>query len=138
MNNDNENKEELIRKERMEADFIGMGFKKLDSNLISEQPPKIKWGAKYLGWSKGQQVKYLEKLACTMNHAASLIQTERNALLKKMDVKEAQVVKLQESLNQNNAMLQSEVTKMNEMKQKFNEEYSKLKRELEECRSSKE
>ena len=62
-----------------------------------------------------------------MNHAASLIQDERNQLNKLCELKEQQIEKLKAAMDQNNGMLQSEVAKINEERQKFNESKAGLK-----------
>jgi len=108
------------KKKATDYDFIGKGFKKLDSNLISERPPKIKWGKKFESWTLKEQNEYLKKLATTMNHAAYLIQEERNALLKLMDKKEKQLIKVQKAMDSNVEMVHDELEKINLERQSFN------------------
>jgi len=105
----------------IEEDLIAKGFKKLDSKLITHNPPKIKWGKDFEGWELKKQNEYLKKLAATMNHAASLIQDERNQLGELCELKEKQLEKMKDAMEQNNSMIQGEVTKMNEERHKFNE-----------------
>lgn len=62
-----------------------------------------------------------------MNHAASLIQTERNQLNKLCELKEQQIEKMKEAMDANNNMLQSEIAKINEERQKFNQSKTGLK-----------
>jgi hypothetical protein len=117
-----------------QEDYIGHGLHKLDSNLIENRPPKIKWGEKYKTWSKDEKITYLETLACSMNQAAYLIQNERNELNKLCAFKDQQIAQLQPAMEQNMDMLQSEITKMNEQKQFYNAEVARLNtlvRELE-------
>jgi len=109
-----------------EQDFIAAGFKKLDPNLIEKRPPKISWGKLYRAKSDAEKITYLEKLAATMNYAASLIQDERNQLNKLCELKEQQLTKMAESVEANNAMLQQEVTRMNEDRQILNAELIRL------------
>ncbi len=73
-----------------------------------------------------------------MNHAAYLIQEERNNLFKVEDLKEEQINSLKEAMEQNMLMLQLEITKMNSERQEFNKAYIELKRELTLCQSSQE
>ena len=114
-------------------DFIGKGFHRLDPDLIQDPPPKIKWGKKYLEeWSDEQKIKYLEKLACTMNHAAYLIQKERDELQAMCEKKEAQIIAMDKALRQNDILLQQEVTRMNEQRQDYNANVSKLNRKIRE------
>ena len=110
------------------------GFKVLDSHLLERQAPKIQWGAKFKLMNTEAQIKYLMNLASTMNHAAWLIQNERNQLITLCELKDNQLKAQQKSVNQNNEMLQSEVTKMNTQRQSYNKELARLNtriRELE-------
>ncbi len=69
-----------------------------------------------------------------MNHAASVIQDERDALGKLLDIKEEQLRKQHEMLNANNLMLQQQITKINEERQDYNAHVASLNariRELE-------
>ncbi len=109
-----------------EDDLVAKGFHRLDSNLIENRPPKINWGEKYRAMEPEQKIRYLEKLAATMNHAAHLIQNERNQLGELCDKKEQQLIALSKSVDANNAMLQQEVTRMNAQRQGFHAEVSKL------------
>lgn len=107
-------------------DFVAAGFERLDPELIKRRAPKIKWGRLYGNMSDGAKIRYLEKLAATMNHAAYLIQEERNKLGMLCDLKEKQLVKLSEAVRVNNEMLQHEVTRMNEQRQGYNTEVIRL------------
>ena len=118
---------DLIKSDNLQEDLIAQGFHKLDDKLIVARPPKISWGMIYQGSSNEEKIEYLEKLASTMNHAASLIQDERNQLNKLCELKEQQIEKLKEAMDANNLMLQSEVTKINEERQKFNQSKAGLK-----------
>jgi len=112
-------------------DFIAMGFHQLDEKYVSLKPPKIKWGEKYKGWSEERKIIYLQNLASSMNHAAALIQDERNKALELCEKKEAQLEAMNENMKQNSEMLQFQIERMNEEKQGFNESYAKLKKEFE-------
>jgi hypothetical protein len=115
-------KKELIKKDNMKEDLIAKGFHKLDDNLITNRPPKIKWGEIYKGFTDKEKITYLEKLASSMNHAAHLIQSERNELGRLCELKEQQIIKLKEAMDKNMLMLQTEMTKINEERQRFNKE----------------
>lgn len=114
------------------ADFVGKGFRKLDENLIESKPPKIKWGKIYEQSTDKQKIEYLEKLAATMNHAAYLIQEERNQMLELVAKKEEQIIKLKEAMGKNMDMLTSEITKMNEQRQEFHKEVARLNKRIRE------
>ena len=118
---------DLIKIDNLQEDLIAKGFHKLDDKLLVVKPPKILWGGIYQASSNEEKIEYLEKLAATMNHAASLIQDERNQLNKLCELKEQQIEKLKEAMDANNNMLQSEVAKINEERQKFNESKAGLK-----------
>lgn len=107
-------------------DFVGKGFHRLDEKLIALRPPKILWGAQYLEWPDKRKVEYLEKLSATMNHAARLIQDERNQLNEVCAKKEKQIVSMQKALDANNEMIQGEITRMNEERQHYNKAIADL------------
>ncbi len=117
-------------------DFIGAGFKRIDSNLIAANPPRIHWGDIYKRWPEDRKVQHLEKLAAAMNHAAALIQDERDQLNKLLEAKEQQIVSLKTALEQNNEMIQSQMLRMNEEKQLANDAYAKLNAEVRELRKN--
>ena len=118
---------DLIKQDNLQEDLIAKGFHKLDDELLVAKAPKIAWGRIYQASSNEEKIEYLEKLAATMNHAASLIQDERNQLTKLCELKEQQIEKLKAAMDQNNVMLQSEVAKINEERQKFNESKTGLR-----------
>ena len=124
--------------EKQIGDFVGAGFHKLDEKILTLRPPKIQWGLIYRDWDDKKKIEYLEKLASSMNHAAALIQDERNQLNALMAKKEEQLVAMNKAIEQNNAMLQSEIGRMNAEKQEYNEAIAVLNRrikELEKCPS---
>lgn len=101
---------------------------------VVELPPKIHWGKEFLEWGDERKIRYLTKFAESMNHAADTIQQERDELGALLEKKEDQVLQMQSMLEANNRMLQAEITKMNEYKQKCNANIAKLNariRELE-------
>ena len=115
-------------------DFIAAGYHRLDDRLITKKPPKIVWSKQFREREVQVQLDYMEKLANTMNHAASLIQDERNALNELLTKKEQQLVSMSKQLLANNELVQVEVSRMNKQKQGFHAEVSRLNtriRELE-------
>jgi len=56
------------------------GFKALNPALNGKQirTPQIAWGHEYKAWPDRRKIIYLEKLASSMNHAADVLQQERN------------------------------------------------------------
>lgn len=117
-------------------DFVSAGFDRLDPSLLSDKPPKIQWGLLYKEtMSDERKIVYLEKLAASMNHAASLIQTERDKLAELCGLKEEQLTKMAGAVQANNDMLQFEVTRMNEQRQFFNAEVMRLNTEIRELKN---
>lgn len=101
---------------------------------VVELPPHIKWGDKFKSWDTEKKISFLIKFSEAMNHAADVIQKERDVLGKLVEKKEAMLINIQGQLEANNKMVQSEVMKMNEYKQQSNATIAKLNariRELE-------
>ena len=115
-----------------EPDLMVEGFHRLDGRTMVAHPPKIQWGVIYKEKSDADKIKYLEKLAATMNHAAFLVQEERNSLGALCEKKEGQLQQMMTDITANNNMLQSEVTKMNEQRQGFNQEVARLNAKIRE------
>lgn len=115
-------------------DFVGAGFKRLEEGLVENQPPMIKWGMLYGKMSHREKIRYLERLASAMNNAAYKIQKERDELGRLAELKERQLEVGKKALEQNNDMVQQQLTKMNEERQHYNTEIARLRarvRELE-------
>ena len=110
----------------MNNDFIAEGFAQLDPKLLVAKPPKILWGAKYKGWEPVRKIEYLEKFAASVNHAVDMIQKERDELNTLCALKESQLISLNENIQKNNLMLQSEVTRMNEDRQQYHQVVKRL------------
>ena len=119
-------------KDRDQEDLIAAGFHKLDSKLVSKNPPKISWGELYKANSRLDKIIYLEKLCSSMNQAAHLIQGERDQLLKLCGNKEKQLVQMSKSVEANNQMLQTELTKVNVDKQYYNKRIATLNAKIRE------
>lgn len=111
-------------------DFVEAGFERLDDRAIEQNPPKINWGQLYLDKSFEDRLAYAEKLASVMNQAAALIQKERDELNELCRNKERQLTTMSRAMAQNNAMIQSEVTRMNADKQEILKEVARLKSEI--------
>jgi len=108
------------------------GLKKIE---VVELPPKIKWGEKFQEWEDEKKISYLTKFAESMNHAADVIQRERDALCDLIEQKEEQLIQIQPRLDANNRMIQEEITKMNEYKQEVNSTIAKLNARIRELES---
>ena len=72
-----------MSKKILEEDFIGAGFHRLDPKIVDlNNPPKIQWGDLHKGQTLEEQRDRAQKLAGAMNHAAFLIQGERDQMMK--------------------------------------------------------
>lgn len=116
--------------DNIEEDFISDGFKKLDPGVLVPKPPKIRWGEKYKSWDDVVKIQYLEKFAHSMNHAAYLMQLERDKFGKLCEVKEKQLIMLSRSSVVKDETLLQQITKMNEQKEVYNKEMSSLKKQV--------
>lgn len=107
------------------------GFHVLDPEVLKPNPPKIKWSDLYKNeWGQDKKIKYLEKLASAMNHAAAQIQQQRDWFSDMCSKKEKQIEAYKVECEQNNALLQSEITRMNEDRQLYNKAIADLNDEM--------
>ena len=113
-----------------EDDLIAEGFVQLDERYLSRRPPHIKWGVKFESWSDAEKIDYLKGLAQTMNHAASLVQDERDQLNEVCEKKEALLVKAALDLQANNTMLQQQITEMNALRQGYHAHVAELNKQI--------
>ena len=111
-------------------DFVGAGFHRLDDNLIEQHPPMIDWGQLVRQMGSKEQIRYYQRIASAMNHAAYLIQNERNELQTLCMKKENQLKSMDAAVRANNLMLQSEVSRMNTDRQEMLKTIARLKAEL--------
>lgn len=111
-------------------DFAIEGFHKLDEGIIEARPGKIRWSDKFMERSAEDRCVYLEKLANTMNHAAYLIQNERDQLNELCDLKERQLEALNNGMRQNSNMLQQEVERMNRQRQEYHDNIKRLNAQI--------
>jgi len=116
-------------------DYVEHGFHKLDDQYLEHHPPKIRWSVGWRDRSLESKVQYLEKLAATMNHAAKLLQSERDELGDLCAKKEEQLVVMAKQMSDNNAMLQQEVCSMNERRQAYHENIKALNVEIRKLRN---
>ena len=119
----------------IQEDFMAEGFYKLDENIVDLRAPRLTEPPKFAARTDGQKYLYYRKVAATMNHAAKLVSEERNNLNDLLIKKEEQLKAMIAQVNENNAMVQSEVTKMNKQKQGFHAEVSRLTARIRELES---
>ena len=110
----------------LEPDGLG-DFKEI-KRLPSMQKvaPKIRWGKDYLSGDIPKQHAFLEKFAYSMNHAADMLQTERNELLALKDKHEAQIRDLQSALCNQGTVMNHQLTRSNTQNQELGASIVKL------------
>ena len=97
------------------------GFMPIDGNRLESNPPRISWGEKFKLWDHDRQILYLKRLASTMNHAASTLQTDFNKASKLLVAKERALTKLATEFADNTKLLQEMATKLNAESQGANQ-----------------
>ena len=122
----------FIEADNNQEDLIAAGFQRLDPELLVRRPPKIQWGVLYKAFNDREKITYLQDLANSMNHAARLIQEERNDLLSKCDKKDGQLESMKSAMQQNMNMLQAEITRMNEDRRQTNKAIADLNKRVRE------
>ena len=133
----------IIKKEETEGlneeakgkDFVMEGLHRLDPDIVEKKAPKIAWGDRYKMWTDVRKLKYCEDLACTMNHAAFLIQNERNDLLDLCEKKEKMIIAMSSNLEGNNGMIQQQLMSLNEERQLWNKAAADMKKKIRELES---
>ena len=87
-----------------------------------EKVPKyrmIKFGEEFEKWSTTRQMNYLKKLASSMNHAAYVMQQERNALAEEVVLAKEQVVNAETSLAIQKKIVFKSITDTNQAKEDY-------------------
>ena len=112
--------------EDKQADWVSAGFERLDDKAVVSLPPQIKWGKTFEAFSDEQKITYLTKLARTMNHAAALIQAERDHLGELCEKKEQQIMVMKAQNEKASQTLAIEIAKMNEQRQQYFKNISEL------------
>ena len=112
------------------GDFVGAGFKKIDPKYLEDNAPKVDWGKILHSKTPEQRMLYLKKFSSSMNYAASMISMERDQLTRFLLKKEEQLKKMMKAMEENNAMIQQQVTQMNEDRQGYNKHVANLNKEI--------
>lgn len=97
---------------------------------MSRIAPCIAWGSEYTSWSMRKRLRYAQRLAETMNHAADVIQTERNNLLQILKAKERQLVQAAEANEATSQLLQRQVEDFNKQREEMNQDIVTLDRKV--------
>lgn len=91
------------------------------------QAHKISWGKDYLAWPIEKRLDYAEKLAASMNHAADVLQQERNKLLNVVAHQEAQLKSNAKSYLSQGDLMHKELGSADAEKQVLYQEIVQLK-----------
>lgn len=104
----------------LEPDGLGelKSIKRIPGML--KHAPTIRWGDDYHAKPVEERLKYAEKLASSMNHAADILQTERNKVIEVAHIQEEQIRQLQRQVTQQNELTQQIVARANTEKQQLN------------------
>jgi hypothetical protein len=117
-----------------EEDFVAEDFVAEDWMRESRNVPLIELGDKWKVRSPEEKIKYLIKLASSLNHACQLIQKERNELNELCAKKEAQIEKLHETRLADRKMIHTQIEAENQKQQILLEENQRLHAEIEQLR----
>ena len=94
------------------------GFKELKpAKGQRKDPPKIKWGKDFKSWKQERKIMWLQELASSMNHAADMMQRERDALQVVLFKKENLIIEKQKQLDETSKMLNEAYGEFNKEKQ---------------------
>lgn len=119
----------------MTTDTVEDGLLKLDQKWLKQNPPRISWGDKFSDWEVDKQIRYLKRLASTMNHAAFLLQNDLRSCNKLLVQKEARITQMTKDLAANNVMLQQMAASLNDERQKSNAHAASLNKEMKALRA---
>jgi len=100
--------------------------------------PQIKFGDEFNSWPPGKQIEYLKQLASSMNHAADMMQTERNEIRSKLIMAETKLAGAEKALQiqkdvvvrqltDGNAEQQSMIVRMQALEAKVREQAEIIK-----------
>ena len=95
-----------------------------------DSPPKVRFGSEYLGWTLTKRLQYAEQLAHSMNHAADILQQERNALSVVAIHQEDQIKHLVGQFSQQSDLMAKLTGESNEAKQGFMREIVELRAQV--------
>jgi hypothetical protein len=94
--------------------------------------PQIRWGQEYLAWPVEKRLDFAEKLASSMNHAADILQQERNKLLEVVEKQKEQLKMNVESYMSQGRLIHKELGTADAEKQVLYQEIVSLKQQVKE------
>ena len=100
-----------------------------DEEMITTVPKfkMIAFGEEFEAWPDSRKMSYLKKLASSMNHAADLMQQERNAIAEDMKVVKLQLEYAERNLGIQKNIVLTTITQNNLDKQNFIADIQALK-----------
>lgn len=107
-------KEEQPKSRIVGADFLKENehFKRAD-DVLKTRARMINFGAEFDKWEPQRQIKYLKNLASAMNHAADVIQGERNALATEVETLKKQLENADKNVQNQKTILINAITENN-------------------------
>jgi hypothetical protein len=94
------------------------------------QAHRISWGKDYMAWPIEKRLDYAEKLAASMNHAADVLQQERNKLLVVVANQDAQLKSNANSYVGQGNLMHKELASADAEKQVLYQEIVQLKAQI--------
>ncbi len=95
---------------------------------------KIKWGDEYRSWPIEKRLDYAERLAASMNNAASVLQDERNNLLEVARSQEKQLEQAKVTAHQSTQIMHQQIAQTAAEKQQLYNQIVQLQSELKQSR----
>jgi Skp family chaperone for outer membrane proteins len=119
----------------LEPDGLGdlKSIKRVNGMAAAANVPQISWGPDYMSWPLKRRLRFAERLASSMNHAADLLQKERNALLDIKAKLERQLKHSEKKYLEQGELFHSEVTRAGEREQAALRDLVETKRSLKEA-----
>jgi predicted nucleic acid-binding Zn-ribbon protein len=90
----------------------------------------IKFGDEFEAWDTERKIRYLKKLASSMNQAADSMQQERNALLEKLSVAKTQLENAEKNLAIQKAIVFKSITDTNSDREEYIQTIQLLERKI--------
>ena len=94
---------------------------------MRSQAPAIRWGEEYESWPMEKRLRYAEKLASAMNHAADVLQQERNKLIELVRRQEEQIKALVLKNESQGELVHRELRSVDKEKQELYQQIVTLK-----------
>jgi len=107
-------------------------IKRISGMATPSKVPQIKWGGEYAKWPPERRLRYAERLASSMNHAADILQQERNKLIEVVERQEAQLKSNVKSYVEQGELMHRELGMANAREQELSKLVVQLQKEVRE------